>query len=246
MRFAPIVLALTLIAGAPVAAAQTRAIANPAWTAQPRRADRVAAYTAAAGDTRAHGDATLDCLILPTGALECVVLRQSSEAFGAAALSLAAKRQAALTLRDGQPTAGARTLINERLGPWLVTPNTPPVQGARLPPGPIPVAVHPPAPPADLITQPVWAAQPSAEQLAAAYPERARGTGLAGDITFECIAGVEGLLHCAGHGGPSELMQAGFGTAAGAMIAQYRIAEADAAGVATLGRPINVVVRLQP
>jgi hypothetical protein len=246
MKMFAVAFALALVAGVPVAAAQSRAISNPVWAAQPTMADRTAAYSAAAGDTRVFGEAILDCLILPSGALDCVLLRQSSASFGAAALSLAAKRQAAPTMRDGQPTAGARTLLTERFGPWLrQTPTSRPIP-RQLPPGSIPVAVHPPPPPADLITQPVWRAQPSAEQFAAAYPERARGTGLAGDITFECVVGLEGLVHCSGHSGRTELMQAGFGAAAQSLIALYRSAETDAAGAATQGRRVDLVVTLRP
>jgi hypothetical protein len=88
--------------------------------------------------------------------------------------------------------------------------------------------------------------RPTPEQVAAAYPERARELSVGGPVEVECTVGLHGLLHCNGVGVPNWLSGLGFDAAARSLMQYYRLAEFDVGGSPTVGRPIYVTVEFDP
>jgi hypothetical protein len=223
-------------------ASNARALPPMSWVARPSLQDRIENYPAAARDANVSGRALMDCLIRPDLTAACTVLTESPPAlgFGEAALALASLYRAPATA-SGQPTPGGRTLLEVFFSRSILAPTE-----ARASPGfsgALPVMSERPRP-ANLITDPVWIAEPTPAQLAAAHPHDAPRLAFAVSAELECVAGLQGLLHCNGVSVPTGY--GAFGPAARLVVQHYRIAEADAAGVPTPGRPIYVTIRFAP
>jgi protein TonB len=94
---------------------------------------------------------------------------------------------------------------------------------------PVPVAPRPPS----VITSPRWASQPSAAQMASAYPRRALENGTSGSASLNCLVSAAGTLsNCAITS--QTPASAGFGRAADSLTRYFRMSP----GMVD-GRPID-------
>lgn len=219
-------------------ATSERALPPMDWEARPTQQDLIDHYPAEARTGGASGLVMMDCLVLRSLRLQCTVLSESpaNMGFGAAAQALAPLYRARANA-NGQPTVGGRTLVHVLFRHSILEPPSP--TSSSPTPVPIPVMVEP----ANLIRGPVWLAQPSAEQIAAAYPPESQ---LRGEVEVECTVGLHGLLHCNGVSVPNRMANAGFAEAARSLMQYYRIASTDIDAVPTVGRPVFVRIFFFP
>ncbi|MGZ9113198.1 MAG: energy transducer TonB [Brevundimonas sp.] len=91
-----------------------RVIRNPSWSRQPSADQMMDAYPKRALQAGIEGSASLNCLVLPTGAVtDCNVTRESGDGFGRAAQSLSRRFQINPRTVDGA-AEGSRVSINLR------------------------------------------------------------------------------------------------------------------------------------
>ena len=86
------------------------------WEQQPSNQNRIDAYPSVALSRGVGGQAMLDCEILPTTRLNCVVQSEtpSNLGFGRAAMQLAPRFKAVPVAADGKPVIGKRVKIPVR------------------------------------------------------------------------------------------------------------------------------------
>jgi TonB family protein len=102
-------------------------------------------------------------------------------------------------------------------------PPAPPPQPPRAPPPPPAAPPAPPAPPEPPVVRGVdWKARPSAADVAAAYPARARAAGISGRVVLTCDTGADGgLSNCRTRGETPAGM--GFAEAALQLAPKFRV-----------------------
>jgi TonB family protein len=156
---------------APQAAAVIR---EPDWARMPT-ADEMAQYWPA-GSRGLGGHVVMECTVTAAGAMDnCMINSETPQGhgFGDAALAMSSLFAMQPRTRDGVPVGGARVIIPVGFA-GEGAPATNPVSVITV------LHVVP------------WTAAPTAEQLAAAYPSHARGSGLSARVVLRCPVDNDG------------------------------------------------------
>jgi hypothetical protein len=120
------VLLAALLSAAPLAAAaqaparvENGYVVNAPWAQRPTLEQAHEAYPPFALERDIKGAVTLDCLVMPDGALDCRVDSETpaDRSFGGASLGLARLYRMTANLADGTPTAGLRARLNMSYNP---------------------------------------------------------------------------------------------------------------------------------
>jgi protein TonB len=108
---------------------------------------------------------------------------------------------------------------------------------------PLPVAVDPPpAPPTPaIVVNLTWLEQPTAQDFARYYPDRAKYEGVDGRATLDCLVNADGRLSCTIVSEEPEGW--GFGEATLRIARHFRIAPTTRDGTPTVGGRIRRTIR---
>jgi hypothetical protein len=158
----------------------------------PAMADLAATYPAAARGRNIQGFVLLRCTIRSDNAVGCTAGQWSPSGYGfeAAALQIGAKLH--VKSNDRNSYAGGRFSLPVRFP-------ADPQAGAALPPAPTldAIQVQYPLPAAMMQARPnVTIIPPSPDEVADAFPETARGTGIAGRVMLSCTIRDDATLGC--------------------------------------------------
>jgi TonB family protein len=180
---------------------------GPDWRRRPAPEDLRLVWPTEALSHRRGGRATIDCIVALTGNLYgCVVLAESppGQGFGLAAIALTPQFLMRPATRGGVPVPVEIDIpINfdaNGMGPGDAS-----MGRTALPPAAL-----------------SWIAAPSLQDMAAAYPARARAASLRGFASLQCIVFKDGRL------GKCDLMREeprdqGFATAAKTLVRQFQV-----------------------
>lgn len=202
-------------------------ITQPDWLSRPSAEDFADLYPKAASDNGVEGRATMRCKVTAQGLLaDCAVTAQDppDAGFGEAVLAMAAKFRMRPQTRDGHPTDGGTVVIPVR---FLL-----PKAGDEEPPGSTPAVVRP-----------VWTNKPNGEDMARAYPRRAKGAS--GEVRLRCVIAANGRFDTCDviQETPGGL---GFGAAGLQVAKHFQMAPVDGDGGKVAGRAIRIPIKFTP
>jgi periplasmic protein TonB len=108
---------------------------------------------------------------------------------------------------------------------------------------PIPVAIDPPPalPTPRVVVDMVWLEQPTAQDFARYYPDRAKYEGVSGRATMECLVNADGRLSCTIVSEEPEGW--GFGEATLRIARHFRLAPETRSGIPTAGGRLRRTIR---
>jgi TonB family protein len=203
------------------------AITQPEWVTLPSPDLLQRYYPAEAAKNRIEGRAMVRCTVTAEGRLaECAVVEESppNAGFGQAAINLSSSFRMLTKSKDGKPVDGGFIKI--------------PIQ-FKLPPPAQDAGLTPP------VTQPGWRRQPTAQELASAYPRQARAAAATGETTLRCVIDFHGRFETCDvtKESPAGL---GFGQAALRVATLFQVAPVDGDGSKVAGRAIFVPIRFDP
>jgi TonB family protein len=227
---------LAVIWTAPAAAEEPDFDTPPDWVKKPTPHELMMVWPADALKAGVTGAATIRCRVTVRGVLyDCYVEKETPPGvgFGAAALALtpqllmkpATKNGVAVESGVGIPINFASGYSMAPDAPWASEKN---LEGTR-----------------EILSHPAWLDAPTLADVVAAYPEKARATRAAGQVTLACVIADAGALEAC-----SVVLESprglGFGKAARRLIPSFKAPEAGPDGASVKGAAVNIIVSFTP